>query len=48
MVRYAASISQHPIPVEAVGACIGDILEQFGSLKPDLVVVFASEHYTIS
>ena len=46
MVRYAASISQHPIPVEAVGACVGDILEQFGSLKPDLVVVFASEHYT--
>ena len=46
MVRYAASLSQHPIPVEAVGACVGDILEQFGDLRPDLVVIFASEHHT--
>lgn len=46
MVRYAASLSQHPIPVEAVGACVGDILEQLGGVKPDLIVMFASEHHT--
>ncbi len=45
MTRYAASLSQHPIPVEAVGECVGELLERFGTLKPDLVVVFASEHY---
>ena len=45
MNRYAATISQHPVPVEAVGECVGDILEKFGSLRPDLVVVFASDHY---
>jgi small ligand-binding sensory domain FIST len=45
MIRYAAALSQHPIPVEAVGECVGDVLERFGNLKPDLVVVFATEHY---
>jgi small ligand-binding sensory domain FIST len=46
MIRYAAALSQHPVPVEAVGACAADILEQLAGARPDLLVVFASEEHT--
>jgi small ligand-binding sensory domain FIST len=43
--RYAAALSQHPIPTQAVGEVAGSILEQLDGEPPDLVVVFASPHF---
>jgi small ligand-binding sensory domain FIST len=43
--RYAAALSQHPIPAHAVGEVAGSILEQLDGEPPDLVVVFASPHF---
>src|SRR4051812_6876007 len=46
MARYAAALSQHPTPVEAVGECAGQLLEALAGAQPDLVGVFASPHHT--
>ena len=43
--RYAAALSLHPTPVEAVGEVAGEILERFGDARPDLLVCFASPHH---
>jgi len=43
--RYAAALSLHPTPVEAVGEVAGEILERFGDTRPDLLACFASPHH---
>ncbi|MGQ0823856.1 MAG: FIST signal transduction protein [Actinomycetota bacterium] len=43
--RYAAALSLHPTPVEAVGETAGEILERFEGDRPDLLVCFASAHH---
>src|SRR3954468_1927575 len=43
--RYAAALSLHPTPVEAVGEVAGEILERFDGARPDLLVCFASPHH---
>ena len=43
--RYAAALSLHPTPVEAVGEVAGEIIERFDGERPDLVVCFASPHH---
>jgi small ligand-binding sensory domain FIST len=40
--RYAAALSLHPTPVEAVGEVAGEIQERFDGARPDLLVCFAS------
>jgi small ligand-binding sensory domain FIST len=45
MNTYAAALSLHPVPVEAVGEVAGEILERFDGERPDLLVVFASPHH---
>ena len=40
--RYAAALSLHPTPVEAVGEVAGELLERFADTRPDLLVCFAS------
>ena len=45
MNRYAAALSLHPTPVEAVGEVAGEILERFDGERPDLLVCFASPHH---
>jgi small ligand-binding sensory domain FIST len=42
--RYAAALSRHPLPTQAVGEVAGEVLEQLGGESPDLVVVFCSPH----
>lgn len=46
MNRYAAALSLHPTPVEAVGEVAGELLERFDGADPDLLVCFASPHHT--
>jgi small ligand-binding sensory domain FIST len=43
--RYAAALSQHPIPAHAVGEVAGSILEQLDGEPPDVLVYFASPHF---
>src|SRR5262249_9777143 len=43
--RYAAALSRHPLAYEAVGETAGEIIEQFGGERPDLVVCFASAQH---
>jgi small ligand-binding sensory domain FIST len=45
MNRYAAALSEHPVPAHAVGEVAGEVLEALGGEDPDLVVVFASPHF---
>jgi small ligand-binding sensory domain FIST len=45
MNTYAAALSVHPIPVEAVGGVAGEILERFDGERPDLLVCFTSPHH---
>ena len=45
MNRYAAALSQHPIPAHAVGEVAGSVLEQLDGEPPDLVVYFVSPHF---
>jgi small ligand-binding sensory domain FIST len=44
--KYAAALSLHPTPVEAVGEVAGELLERFDGDRPDLLVAFASPHHT--
>jgi small ligand-binding sensory domain FIST len=43
--RYAAALSLHPTPVEAVGEVAGELLDRFADTRPDLLVCFASPHH---
>jgi len=43
--QCGAALSRHPLPVEAVGECAGEILETLDGERPDLVVCFASPHH---
>jgi small ligand-binding sensory domain FIST len=43
--QYAAALSLHPMAFEAVGEVVGEIIEQFGGERPDLMVCFASAHH---
>ncbi len=45
MVQYAAALSRHPSPVDAVGECVGEILDTLDGDRPDLVVCFATPHH---
>ncbi|MFM8304753.1 MAG: FIST N-terminal domain-containing protein [Actinomycetota bacterium] len=42
--RYAAALSQHPLPAHAVGEVAGQVLDQLDGDDPDLLVCFASAH----
>jgi small ligand-binding sensory domain FIST len=42
--RYAAALSQHPVPAHAVGEVAGSLLEQLDGEPPDLLLYFASPH----
>jgi small ligand-binding sensory domain FIST len=42
--RYAAALSQHPVPAHAVGEVAGSLLEQLDGEPPDLLVCFVSPH----
>ena len=44
--RYAAALSLHPVPVEAVGEVAAELLERFDGERPDLLVCFGSPHHT--
>jgi small ligand-binding sensory domain FIST len=41
---YAAALSLHPVPAQAVGEIAGSVLEQLDGERPDLLVCFASPH----
>jgi small ligand-binding sensory domain FIST len=43
--RFAAALSQHPLPAHAVGEVAGQVLDQLGGVDPDLLVCFASAHF---
>ncbi|CAN5660918.1 FIST N-terminal domain-containing protein [soil metagenome] len=43
--RYAAALSEHPLPTHAVGEVIGEVLEQVGE-APDLAVLFVTGSLT--
>jgi len=45
-VCFAAALSQHPVPAQAVGEAVGQVLDQLGDEHPDLVAVFTSSHHT--
>ncbi|MEZ5233964.1 MAG: FIST N-terminal domain-containing protein [Acidimicrobiia bacterium] len=38
---FAASLSEHPDPAQAIGECIGDVLDRHGP-HPDLLLLFAT------
>jgi len=43
--RYAAALSEHPVPAHAVGEVAGEVIEALGGEDPDLLVCFASPHF---
>ncbi len=45
MTSYASALSIHPDSFEAAAECAGQILDQLGGERPDLAVVFASNHH---
>lgn len=42
---YAAALSAHPVPSQAVGEAVGQLLDTIGA-EPDLLVLFASTAHT--
>jgi small ligand-binding sensory domain FIST len=42
---YAFGLSEHPVPSQAVGEAVGQVLEGLGDERPDLVVAFTSPHH---
>lgn len=42
---FAAALSEHPLPTQATGEVLGQILEELGE-QPDLVVLFATGAHT--
>lgn len=45
MSTFAAAVSQHPIPTQAVGEVLGEVLDQLEGERADLVVTFVSPHH---
>ena len=45
MTVYAFGLSEHPVPSQAVGEAVGQVLEGLGDERPDLVVLFTSPHH---
>ena len=45
MARFAAALSQHPVPAEAVGEVVGQVLDDLAGAPVDLAVLFVSPHY---
>lgn len=45
MARYAAALSEHPVPAEATGEVVGSVLDQLDGRPIDLAVLFASPHH---
>ncbi len=45
MSTFAAAVSQHPIPTQAVGEVLGEVLDQLDGERADLVVTFVSPHH---
>jgi small ligand-binding sensory domain FIST len=43
--RFAAALSEHPIPSHAIGEVLGEVLERLGT-GPDLAVMFATAPHT--
>lgn len=43
--RFAAALSQHPLPAHAVGEVAGQVLDQLGGDDPDLLICFATPHF---
>lgn len=43
--RFAAALSQHPLPAHAVGEVAGQVLDQLGGDDPDLLCCFTSPHF---
>jgi len=43
--NYAFGLSEHPIPSQAVGEAVGQVLEGLGDERPDLVMLFTSPHH---
>jgi small ligand-binding sensory domain FIST len=41
---YACGLSEHPVPTQAVGEAVGQVLEGLEDERPDLVLLFASPH----
>jgi small ligand-binding sensory domain FIST len=42
---FACGLSEHPVPSQAVGEAVGQVLEALDDERPDLVMVFASPHH---
>ncbi len=42
---YAFGLSEHPMPTQAVGEAVGQVLEGLSDERPDLVVLFCSPHH---
>jgi small ligand-binding sensory domain FIST len=42
---YAFGLSEHPVPSQAVGEAVGQVLDGLGEERPDLVMAFASPHH---
>ncbi len=43
--RCGSALSRHPVPVEAVGECAGEILDLLDGERPDMLVCLASPHH---
>lgn len=43
--QYAYGLSEHPVPSQAVGEAVGQVLERLSDERPDLVVLFTSPHH---
>jgi small ligand-binding sensory domain FIST len=42
---YAFGLSEHPVPSQAVGEAVGQVLETLSDERPDLLMLFASPHH---
>ncbi|MGH8999121.1 MAG: FIST signal transduction protein [Acidimicrobiia bacterium] len=42
---FASGLSEHPIPTQAVGEAVGQVLDTLGDERADLVTMFASPHH---
>ena len=42
---YAFGLSEHPVPTQAVGEAVGQVLEGLSDERPDLVALFTSPHH---
>lgn len=42
---FASGLSMHPVPTQAVGEAVGQVLDGLGDERPDLTVLFVSPHH---